>query len=117
MRIQYLSASGGLGGAEVCLLDMMASLQKEKPDWKLALIAAQDGPLVQKAAALGVRTEVLPFPAPVARLGDSKPSNRALAQVALPARLARTAFAARNYSPKLRQSIRRHGPDPVHSTR
>ncbi len=115
MRIQYLSASGGLGGAEVCLLDMMASLQKEKPDWKLALIAAQDGPLVQKAAALGVRTEVLPFPAAVARLGDSKPSNGALAQVALAARLAGTAFAARKYSRKLSQSIRDDAPDLVHS--
>src|SRR5260370_12358990 len=74
MRIQYLSASGGLGGAEVCFLDMMASLQKEKRDWKLALIAAQDGPLVQKAAALAVSTDLLPFPPAAPNPRNSTPS-------------------------------------------
>ena len=115
MRIQYLNSSAGLGGAEVCLLDMLASLRKEQPDWSLGLVAAQEGPLVQKAAALGVKTEVLPFPASLARLGDSKPSSGPLAQVALGARLAGSAYAARDYSRKLARLIQGFAPDVLHS--
>src|SRR5579859_8220398 len=48
MKILYLNSSGGLGGAEVCLLDMIASLKQEHPEWTLGLIAAQDGPLVAR---------------------------------------------------------------------
>ncbi|HWX56837.1 MAG TPA: glycosyltransferase family 4 protein [Verrucomicrobiae bacterium] len=115
MRIQYLSASGELGGAEVCLLDMMASLKQEKPDWTLALIAANDGPLLRKAAALGVQTEVLAFPPALSRLGDSKPSGGLLARGTLAIKLAGSFYVARKYSRKLSSRIQDFAPDLLHS--
>src|SRR5438045_7525882 len=111
MRIQYLSSSGELGGAEVCLLDMMASLQREQPGWNLSLIAAQDGPLLQRAANMGVAIKVLPFPPSLSRLGDSKPSTGRMARAALGAKLAAGAYVAAGYSRKLRRCINEFAPD------
>jgi glycosyltransferase involved in cell wall biosynthesis len=48
-------------------------------------------------------------------LGDSKPSSGPLAQIALGARLARSAFVARKYSHELSNRIREFAPDLVHS--
>lgn len=117
MRIQYLSSSGELGGAEVCLLDMMASLQREQPGWRLALIAAQNGPLLQRAAEMGVAVKVLPFPPSLARLGDSKPAEAEgrMARSVSIARLAVGAYAASKYSRELRRHINEFAPDVLHS--
>src|SRR5882724_4194852 len=105
MKIQYLSSSGELGGAEICLLDMMASLRREQPDWRLALIAAQRGPLLERADRLGVTTEVLPFPPTLSSLGDSKSSSGRMARTILGARLAACTYVAAAYSRQLRRCI------------
>lgn len=114
MRIAYLSASGQLGGAETCLLDMLASLRAAVPEWPLLLVAAADGPLVSRAQALGVSVTVLPFPPAVARLGET-----GLAQDGGPAR-----FAARvglavgpiaGYTSALRAALAPFRPDIVHA--
>lgn len=115
MRIQYLSSSGELGGAEVCLLDMMASLRRDQPEWQLALIAAQDGPLLQRADEMGVATKILPFPPALARLGDSKPPDGKMARGSSIAKLAAGTYAASNYSRKLRRSVNEFAPDVLHS--
>lgn len=115
MRIQYLSSSGELGGAEVCLLDMMASLRRDQPEWQLALIAAQDGPLLQRADEMGVATKILPFPPTLARLGDSKPPDGKMARGSSIAKLAAGTYAASNYSRKLRCTITEFSPDVLHS--
>jgi glycosyltransferase involved in cell wall biosynthesis len=115
MKIQYLSASGELGGAEVCLLDMMASLQREQPGWRLALIAAQRGPLIERAQSMGVATTVLPFPPALSRLGDSKPSAGHTAHAVLGAKLAVGTYVAAAYSRQLGHSIKTFKPDVLHS--
>jgi len=107
MRIQYLSSSGELGGAEVCLLDMMASLRREQPGWRLALITAQDGPLIERADCMGVTTTVLPFPFALSRLGDSKSSGGRMARTVLGARLAAGTYLAAAYSRQLRRCVGR----------
>ncbi|HEY0407688.1 MAG TPA: hypothetical protein VGC89_18280, partial [Pyrinomonadaceae bacterium] len=71
MKIVYLNPSGQLGGAEMSLLDMLASLRAAAPDWSLRLVVSEDGPLAERAASLGVETIVLPFPNALARLGDA----------------------------------------------
>lgn len=115
MRIQYLSSSGELGGAEVCLLDMMASLRREQPGWRLALIAAQNGPLLDKAESMGVATTVLPLPPALSRLGDSKSSGGRMARAVLGARLAAGSYLAASYSRQLRRCINEFAPDVLHS--
>src|SRR5258708_32777034 len=115
MRIQYLSASGELGGAEMCLLDMIASLKTAQPDWQIGLISGQDGPLMNKANALGVSVAVLPFPRTVARLGDSAAANSRMSKLLLGATLAGSSPAIMNYSHKLGRHIREFNPDVLHS--
>lgn len=71
MKILYLNPSGQLGGAELSLLDVMASIRAARPDWVLKLIASGNGSLVTKARALGVDSEVLPFPRQLASIGET----------------------------------------------
>ena len=45
MRLAYLSASSGLGGAERCLVDLLAVVRQFEPSWRLHLIVPSEGPL------------------------------------------------------------------------
>jgi glycosyltransferase involved in cell wall biosynthesis len=71
MKVVYLSPAGHLGGAERCLLEMLATVRAARPAWPLFLVAAADGPLLARARSLGVTSSVLPFPPRLARLGDA----------------------------------------------
>jgi len=71
MRILYLNPCGRMGGAELSLVDVMASIRAAEPNWELHLVIGENGPLVQRAQQLGVATTVVPFPRALARLGDS----------------------------------------------
>jgi glycosyltransferase involved in cell wall biosynthesis len=109
MRVMYLSASAGLGGAERSLLDILASVRQAQPAWVLQLTAAADGPLLQRAAALGVQTDLLPFDRALSRLGESG----GILRVA-PA-LASASFGALHYVRRLRASFEAFGPSIVHT--
>lgn len=76
MRIAYLNPSGQLGGAEACLLDMVAVLRDVRPDWQLVAILGADGPLRQRLCSQGAVVKVIPFPSAIARLGDSGNGGR-----------------------------------------
>src|SRR6185369_5704572 len=78
MRIVYLSPSGQLGGAEACLLDMLAVVKKNRRDCELHVVLGEDGPLRKRVEQLGASTTVLPFPTELARLGDSEGGRASL---------------------------------------
>ena len=59
MRIVYLDPSGQLGGAERSLLELLAGVRAAEPDWPLHLVVSADGPLVARAAALGVPVDLV----------------------------------------------------------
>lgn len=114
MRVAFLSASGQLGGAERCLLDVFASLRAAVPEWPLLLVAAADGPLVARAHALGVAVAVVPFPDAVARLGETGATDaggpaRFAAQVGL------AAAPIAGYTAALRQALARFNADVIHT--
>jgi glycosyltransferase involved in cell wall biosynthesis len=71
LKIIFLNPIGQIGGAERVLLELLASLRTERPDWKLHLIVGGEGPLLLKARALGITGEIVALPAPLARLGES----------------------------------------------
>ena len=71
MKILFLNPTGTIGGAEMCLLDLLASLRAERPGWRLDVVLGGDGPLRPAVEALGVPATVLPLPGHVARLGDA----------------------------------------------
>jgi glycosyltransferase involved in cell wall biosynthesis len=111
MRVVYLSASGQLGGAEISLLEILASLRAARPDWDLRLVVSEDGPMASKAQALGFSVMVIPFPPALARLGDAKVEGRFM-------RLSRLLIAGRSvltYVRKLRAALREFAPDLLHT--
>jgi glycosyltransferase involved in cell wall biosynthesis len=109
-RITYLTASGALGGAETSLLEIVASLRREEPHWRLALVAPADGPLVARARELGVDACVLPFPAALARLGENVADEGGAA-----IRLGHAALATAAHVRRLRQALADARPDIVHA--
>ena len=118
MHILFLSPSGQLGGAEICLLDMLAGLRAACPDWKLSLVSAEQGPLSSSASTLGVETTMLPFSASLAQLGDSSAARAgagALHTMALARKLTASSFTAAAYRQRLRSVIQRLAPDVIHS--
>lgn len=118
MRVLYLNPSGQLGGAEVCLLNMMTSLRAARPEWQLHLIASEDGPLVMKAAELGVNTTVLPFNTSLARLGDAGaggPAGDEVSRLTLLRRLLAALPFIISYKRQLKRVIHKLSPDVIHT--
>src|SRR5438093_803454 len=109
MRIAYLSASGGSGGAERCLMDLLAVVRQFEPSWRLHVIVPADGPLPVRARNLGVDVRVLPFPASLARVGDA----RARLGWPIAGRLTAAAFPAVPYARALGRCLEDIRPDVV----
>jgi glycosyltransferase involved in cell wall biosynthesis len=115
MRVMYLSASGELGGAERSLLDMAASIRAARPSWNLGLVAGSDGPLIGRAAALGVAAAVVPFPPALSRLGEAGAGAPAARVWRLGSQLARAVLPVARYRAALRAAVAAFGPDVIHS--
>ena len=110
MRIVFLNPSGQLGGAERSLLDVIASLRAEQPEWPLSVIVADQGPLVAEAEALGVEVRVLRFSPAVLRLGDA-----VVGPWTLTWRLISASLPVAMYARKLRRVLKELRPDVVHT--
>jgi glycosyltransferase involved in cell wall biosynthesis len=115
VKILFLSSTGQTGGAEVALLDLLAGLRALRPQWTLALVAASDGPLVERARAIGVTVRVLAFPARLARLGDWAVGRSVWARLRLALRAAPAAVSAWLYLQRLRRVMQQEAPDVVHT--
>jgi glycosyltransferase involved in cell wall biosynthesis len=117
VRILYLSPTASLGGAERVLLAVLAAARAARPAPALRLILPDAGPLAERAAALGVETEVLPLPGDLAGLGDSGLRDRRgpRAWWGLFRRLLLATPAARRYARTLAAAVRAWEPDLVHS--
>src|SRR5262245_42473521 len=82
MHILHLSATGALGGAERCMLDIVASIHEANPDWRMSIVTGADGAVIGAAKALGAGARVLPYGDALARLGEASSGGR-LAAAAL----------------------------------
>lgn len=111
MVVVFLSGSAQLGGAELCLLDMLSVLRRAHPDWTSYVIAPDDGPLFERAARLGSRVTVLPFPRTLRELGDSGASI----DIRSISRLIAGSVAAASYLLRLAGVIRKLQPTVIHS--
>src|SRR5262249_14480208 len=99
LRLLYLNPTGVVGGAEMCLLDVLAALRESRPGWSARVLLGDDGPLRPAVEALGVPCDVLPLPARVAALGDAglglgRARDRSAGRLALAARGPAAAGAA-----------------------
>lgn len=112
MRIAFLNPTGVLGGAELSLLDIIASFRLQPDQWDLHLVLGQDGPLAERARDLQVSVTALPFPENLAQAGDAGDSGGRLKSTA---KLARAGISAISYGRLLRQQLRTIAPDIIHT--
>ncbi|MBC7909116.1 MAG: glycosyltransferase, partial [Pyrinomonadaceae bacterium] len=118
MRIVYLNPSGQMGGAEVALLDLLASLRAARPEWDLHLIAGAEGALIPRAESLGVHAMALPFPHTLARLGDAGgggPAGAQFTRAALLKKLFQAGSPVISYVRELKSALRQIQPDAIHT--
>ena len=115
MRVVFLNPSGELGGAETALLEMLAALRAARPDWALGLVASADGPLVERASALGAQSSFLVFPRSLARLGEWGRRGSFGARLRFGAAITGAAAPALQYASRLRRHLNDLKPDVVHT--
>jgi hypothetical protein len=118
VKIAFLNPTGILGGAEISLLDILASLREAQPDWSFYLILGGDGPLAQCSRALGVPTSVLPFSPALAALGDSgsdAPGEVRLSRLNLLKGVTSALPGSFRYVAQLRSALRDLAPDVIHT--
>jgi glycosyltransferase involved in cell wall biosynthesis len=110
MRIVYLNPCGQMGGAEMSLMDLLASMRAAEPLWQFWLVLGEDGPLVDRAKSAGVQVIVAPFPPALARLGDSGGGSIGALWSCLTA-----AAGTIRYARHLRRTLAELEPDIVHT--
>jgi glycosyltransferase involved in cell wall biosynthesis len=118
MKVLFVSPTGVLGGAERVLLSALGAIRMARPEVQCHLLVLSAGPLVERATELGVETTVLPAPAGLQLLGDSrlKQSNRRAFRAATMAlRSIPLIWSTWRYVRQLRRRIRELGPDLIHS--
>lgn len=118
MKVVFLNPVATLGGGELSLLDIFASLRSQNPEFDLHLIVGDDGPLVTRSQELGVAVKVLPLPASLAQLGDAGVAGKPginWARIRMAVKLARAGVSVLTYSRRLREVLDRLAPDLVHS--
>lgn len=115
MRIVFLDPSGALGGAETALIELVAALRDARPSWTLTLIAAANGPFVDRAARLGIRASSLPYPPALSRLGEWGRRGSLANKIALAAAGARAAVPALSYASELRHELTILDPHIIHT--
>ena len=71
MNLLYYNPVGTIGGAEMCLLDLLRAVVRARPDWRPTVVLGDDGPLRAAVEGAGVRCLVEPMPESLALLGDS----------------------------------------------
>lgn len=116
MRVVLVSPVGTIGGAERVLLDLLRVARARAPELRFSVIALGEGPLAERAGALGARAEVLPLPERLAELGDAPVrSGGAMWLARTAAGAAGRAVGAARFSRRLCERVLAHAPDLVHS--
>jgi glycosyltransferase involved in cell wall biosynthesis len=115
LRVLFVNPTGGLGGAERSLLDILSVFRGG--DVEASLLVLEPGPLVAEAKRVGIETRELPMPRSLTELGDfglgAKGRLRGMGELAL--RTARMTPDLLRYCRELRIALDDGRPDIVHS--
>jgi glycosyltransferase involved in cell wall biosynthesis len=115
VKLLFLSPTGQYGGAEAALFELLAGLRDRCPEWRLSVVAASEGPLVERARELGVAVTVAPFPPRLARVGEWAAGGSLAGRVRLLASCLAAAWAGLGYLRRLRHVVAEQAPDIVQS--
>lgn len=116
MKLTFVNPTGVIGGAEMCLLDLLASLSETRPSPELRVILGDEGPLETEVRAIGVSCEVLPLPGRLAALGDAGlglEGGKADGRLGLAARGSAAIVSASSYLKDLRRRLKANLPDLI----
>ena len=108
-KVVYFNPTGTLGGAELCLLDVVAGVRAGRPEWSIKVLLADDGPVRSALERLGIDCDVLPIPSRLAAAGDSDASSTSPLRKLL--RLSTTIPSTLGYFLKVRRALRAEGAD------
>jgi len=116
VKLVFFNPFGALGGAEMCLLDVLVSLRSARPGWRFRVILGDDGPLRTALEDLEVPCRLLPLPASLARIGDSALVDREVRPagaggMSLATRSPATALSTASYISRFCQLLRAEAPD------
>lgn len=106
MRIVFLQTEANIGGAEMCLLDLLSRLTAAS-GVEPRVVLGGEGPMVAALDALGVPCRVVPLPRSAATLGDAQPGGLRAAA------LSAAALAMPGYLMKLASALREPAADLV----
>jgi len=112
MKLLFLNPIGNVGGAERVLLTAVGGVRRELPAATVRVLALADGPLLAAARELGAEAEVVPLPAGLGELGDSRLRG---GRLALLLQSALRLPALGSFVGRLRSAVATFGPDLVHS--
>ena len=119
MRITYINPVGVVGGAERVLLAAIRGAREHLPGATLEVILFAEGPLEAEARRLGAVVTVVPLPAILAGLGDTRLRDDGKSHTLAQLRFGRAALAAAptavRFLRRLRATLRRSAPDVIHS--
>jgi glycosyltransferase involved in cell wall biosynthesis len=115
VRLLFLNPTGQFGGAEAALAELLAGLREAYPDWSLSVVAASDGPFVDRARALGASVAVVPFPSKLSVLGEWASAASVWARVSFLWACLLAVPATVGYVRRLRQAVTALAPDIVQS--
>lgn len=110
-----MNAEGFLGGAERCLIDLVASFRASNREIEIGVIAGAEGPLLVEAERLGARVRCVKLPPALASLGDSGVRSRSASRGTMAKNLGSGAAALAQYVARLRKEIALFSPDIVQS--
>jgi glycosyltransferase involved in cell wall biosynthesis len=113
MRVALLSVSGDIGGSETSLLELARGLVT-RAGIEPIFVVPKDGPLAERARALGAVAHVAPMPEALTGFGEwSMRGAAALGRRTMT--LARAAAAARRYGATMAALLGEIGADVIHS--
>jgi glycosyltransferase involved in cell wall biosynthesis len=113
VKIVYLNPGGAIGGAEMCLLDVLA-VARARADTRPVVILGDDGPLRGEIEALGIACDVLALPEGIVQLGDAGATGWRR-RLGLMARGAAALRATLSYRARLAERLRIEKPSLVQS--
>jgi glycosyltransferase involved in cell wall biosynthesis len=70
MRIAFLSVSGGMGGSEASLVELVRGVRRLSPRAEPVVVVPREGPLAVRVREMGADARVLPMPDALAAFGE-----------------------------------------------
>jgi glycosyltransferase involved in cell wall biosynthesis len=115
MKVLYVNPSGGLGGAERVLLNIIDQLKIDNPENQICLLLLENGELANQVELENIEIILLPLPPNLLQLGDSKLNHLQSNIFPTILSLLYALLSLPNYILSLRKIIKQIKPDLIHS--